>query len=171
MSDKKEGKQDKGIVILTTNKKTDAKYKGLTISQIREAMISDEWGAQYANDPDSFDKTVLDDKGNNILNLEDYGVRCALYHTEIAKAMDALNLLPVVGAMYCSGEVIELLEDHDDVGSKGIYKVISTPPIVHPSNRNLHYVLVEQRDYVTYTDPVYVTRDFVESDLFTLAKV
>lgn len=61
-----------------------------SITQQRMAGIFNEWARRYASDQNLFDN-LLDDEGNPI---EDYGDRCSLYFTQIAKEMDENNLLP-----------------------------------------------------------------------------
>jgi hypothetical protein len=53
--------------------------------------IFNEWAERYARDPDSF----LEVLGPDGKPVEDYGLRCTLYFTEIAYDMDEKGLLPL----------------------------------------------------------------------------
>lgn len=75
----------------------------MNTTQQRAALIFNEWARRYAENPDEFGAILDADRKP----VEDYGQRCAIYFTEIAKDMDAKGLLPIP-----AGQLKERLRGH-----------------------------------------------------------
>lgn len=65
----------------------------MNTTQLRMAVIFNEWARRYAENPGEFG-AILNADGKPV---EDYGQRCAIYFDDIAKDMDAKGLLPNPG--------------------------------------------------------------------------